>query len=358
MAKRSGSRLLVASTAAFLLSGVAGAGAAGADASQNDMPSVTIGGTLFTNYTYMVDPTTVVDGNEIHPNSFNVGRAYVNVKGKLNHRLSFRVTPDIFSPSASDSSSAVGSYVFRLKYTYGQLSLDDWLPKGSWVRFGLQQTPYIDYAESGYHYRFQGTIFPDRQGKLTSSDKGLSVRVPFTNDHGDIHVGVYNGEGYNHSEANDQKAFQARVTVRPVTDGPLHGLRLTFFFDGDHYSSGNAKTRLIGNAVFEHEHFNAGFDFMGTTDQPTSSSPEVKGEGFSVYATPRLGNGWEALLRYDQMKPNKDVDLKQKTSIGGVAYWFPLQNGVSGAVLVDYQLVQTDGSPDQKQLALHTLMNF
>ena len=324
----------------------------------DDTPSVKIAGTLFTDFTYVMDPTKVVEGNEIHPNSFNVGRAYVNITGQLSHRLAFRVTPDIFTPSSTDSSSVVGSYVFRLKYTYGQLNLDDWLTKGSWVRFGLQQTPFVDYEEGAYRYRFQGTIFPDREGKLTSSDKGVSGRYAFKGNHGDVHVGVYNGEGYSKSEANDQKAIQGRLTVRPAPQGPLHGLRVTGFIDADHYASGDAKMRWIGNALLEYPHVSVGFDYMGTTDQASSTAAEVKGEGFSVWATPKAGNGWEAVLRYDQFKANKDLDAKKKTAIGGVAYWFPLQKGVSGAILLDYQQVQLDGSPDAKQIALHTLMNF
>ena len=37
--------------------------------------------------------------------------------------------------------------------------MDDWLPRGTWVRFGLQQTPYVDFMEGIYRYRFQGNIF-------------------------------------------------------------------------------------------------------------------------------------------------------------------------------------------------------
>lgn len=354
MARDSKGGLLAASVAALILSGVVDAQVAKA---VDDTPSVKVAGTLFTNYTYVIDPQTMVEDSQIHPNAFNVGRAYVNITGNLHHRLSFRVTQDIFSPSASDSSSVVGNYVFRLKYTFAQLNLDDWLPRGSWVRFGLQHTPYIDYAEGVYRYRFQGTIFPDRAGKLTSSDKGVSAKLVFRDNYGDVHVGVYNGEGYSKAEANDQKAFQGRLTVRPMPEGILHGIRLTGFIDADHYASGDAKTRWLANAVFEHPHLNAGFDFLGATDQTASTAAEVKSEGFSVWATPRVGNGWEGLLRYDQMKPDKDMDSKVKTSIAGVAYWFPLQKGVSGAILADYQQVEKPG-PDERQLALHTLLNF
>lgn len=343
---------------AGLLAGPTGALAAGEAAAPDDTPTVKIGGVIFTDYTYTLDPTKVVDGNEIHPNAFNLGRAYLNVTGQLSHRLAFRITPDIFSASSSDSSSVVGSYVFRLKYAYGQFNLDDWLPKGSWIRLGVLQTPFIDYEEGAYRYRFQGPTFPDREGKLTSSDRGISARYAFPNGRGDVVANFTNGEGYNKTEPNDQKAFQVRGSLRPFPGGPLNGLRVAGFFDADAYSSGNSRQRWIANALFEHARLNAGFDFMGTTDQPSSSAAEVEGQGFSVWATPRAGNGWEALLRYDRFEPDKDVDVTKETTIGGVAYWFPLQKGVSGAVLLDYQQVSLTGTDDQKQIALHTLMSF
>jgi hypothetical protein len=226
---------------------------------------------------------------------------------------------------------------------------------------GLQTTPWVDYAEGIYRYRFQGTIFADREGKLTSSDNGLSGHVNFPGNHGDVHLGVYNGDGYSKAEANDQKALQARVSVRPMPQGVLHGVRVTGFVDEDNYAAGDQRLRWIANATLEDTHLNAGFEFLGATDQATMAVPEVKSQGFSVWATPRTKCGWEALLRYDQLKPNKDADAKKKTSIGGVAYWFPLQKGVAGAILADYQQVELSGgapTPKQKQIALHALLNF
>ena len=72
--------------------------------------------------------------------------------------LAFRITPDIARETGAGASLS-GSAEYRLKYAYGQLSLDDWLPRGSWVRLGIQQTPFVDFQEGIYRYRFQGTVF-------------------------------------------------------------------------------------------------------------------------------------------------------------------------------------------------------
>ena len=58
-----------------------------------------------------------------------------------------------------------------------------WASKGSWARLGLQQTPYIDYMEGIYRYRFQGPIFSDAEKFMTSSDFGVSTHYNFPNNH-------------------------------------------------------------------------------------------------------------------------------------------------------------------------------
>ena len=145
----------------------------------------------------------MVDGdkNTIHKNSFNLSRAYINVTGSLSHWFSFRITPDIRAETGSGSTLA-GNQTFRIKYGYGQINFDDFATKGSWLRFGLQQTPYLDYIEGPYRYRFQGATFTDTEGFLISSDYGVSARYAFPMNYGDVHVGVYNGDGY--QSQNDQ----------------------------------------------------------------------------------------------------------------------------------------------------------
>lgn len=39
--------------------------------------------------------------------------------------------------------------------------------RNTWVRVGMQQTPFIDGEESVYRYRFQGTLFAERDGGLS-----------------------------------------------------------------------------------------------------------------------------------------------------------------------------------------------
>jgi len=327
----------------------------------DDTPAIKIGATLFADYTLQSNPNAKdADKNVITPNSFNVGRAYLNVTGNLNHRIQFRITPDIVRETGTGSSIA-GSYTFRLKYAFAQFNLDDWSTKGSWVRLGLQQTPYLDYMEGIYRYRFQGPIFADREGFITSSDNGLSGHYNLPTNYGDVHVGFYNGEGYQKAEANDQKAIQMRVAIRPLPLGGVwSGLRAGVFYDGDNYLKNAEKTRFMPFVTFEHKLFNTGFEYLQAKDQTTNTKPGVKADGYSLWITPKLTHGFEVLARHDELKPNKDVDGKKKRDVLGVSYWVPNLQKVTAAVMLDGEQIKYDNiaKPDETRYALHLLVNF
>lgn len=333
----------------------------------DDTPIIKPGGTIFADYTYQ-DKPKVTDSNKntIHQNAFNVARAYLTVTGNISHLISYRITEDIKADTNSSDTSLNGSSVFRLKYAYGQFNLDEWMGKGTWLRIGAQQTPWVDYEEGIYRYRFQGQVFAEREGFLTSSDFGFSAHYNLPSNFGDAHVGVYNGEGYSsqadQTGANDQKAVQARLSIRPAPAVPvLKGLRITGFIDGDDYVQKGAKQRIIANVTFEHPYINAGFEYLDAKDRKTPAVGLVHAVGWSAWATPRTSFGLEGLLRYDAVKPNKSVDAWKKRAIAGVAYWFPVQKGVATALLADYEQVKYDsplGKPKEQRWALHTLFNF
>ena len=315
--------------------------AAGAHAA--DEPTLKIGATIFADYTYQ-------DGGMV--SSFNVSRAYINVTGSLHKRVTFRVTPDVTRESGSGSSLS-GSQTFRLKYAYAQVALDEWTTKGSFVRFGMQQTPYIDATEAIYRYRFQGTGFAEREGYLASSDTGITARWMFPGDYGDVHGGFYNGEGYSKSEANHEKAFQVRASLRPMPKSKLgKGLRATVFAVDDRYDESARRERLIGQITYEHARGNAGAEVLATKDK------NVDGRGWSVFATPKLGKGWELLLRHDHNKPDRNSDVVRKRNITGVAYWLPNLQKVTAAVLLDRDSLSITDKDDDTRYGVKVLLVF
>ena len=178
------------------------------------------------------------DGNTINPSAFNVARSYINITGNISHIVAFRITPDVVRQSGlitlgPGSSISNDSLIFRLKYAFAQVNLDDWMTRGSWARFGIQQTPLLDYEEGIYRYRFQGTTFTEREGLLQLGRRRRVVPLQLPSNYGDVHVGVYNGEGYAKAEPErpeGRSRFAARVrpfakasagAARPSRDGLL-----------------------------------------------------------------------------------------------------------------------------------------
>jgi hypothetical protein len=330
----------------------------------DDTPSIKVGAVLYPDYTYTLNPETLdADGNRIHANQFNVSRAYLNITGNISHLVAFRVTPDI-SRETNTASSLSGSLEFRIKYAYAQLNLDDWMPRGSYARIGIQQTPWLDYAEGIYRYRFQGTMFVEREGYFASADGGASFHYQLPSNYGDVHVGVYNGENYNKAEVNDRKAVMVRATVRPFASGAvLRGLRATVFYDADAYVKNAPRNRFIGGLNYEHKYVTLGFEYLDTKDQTSATKAELDGQGYSIWATPKSTMGIEGLLRFDHLTPNTALDAQVRNrTILGLAYWFPHQGSVSSAMMLDYDGQTFDNFtpalPKQSRLAVHGLISF
>jgi hypothetical protein len=335
----------------------------------SDTPSINLGTTIFTDYTFQKSPkVTDAAGNTVSSNAFNVSRAYINVIGNISHVVQFRITPDITRESSTVPALS-GSLVFRIKYTFLQLNLDDWTGnfKGSWVRMGIQQTPIIDWLEGIYRYRFQGTTFIEREQtgtpfkQLSSSDAGFSFHTNLPNNYGDVHFGVYNGEGYVAAEPNNLKSFQIRGTFRPFGRGSMaaRGWRVTGFYDNDNVLKNAERDRAIFDTTYEHKRFNAGFDYLDAKDQTVANAvigPVLKSHGWGIWATPffkEKGHGWEALIRYDDFVPNAasvgtdgSTPHKQRT-IAGLAYWFPHPDGPqTAALMLNLDRVHFTASPN------------
>jgi hypothetical protein len=342
----------------------------------DDTQSVKVGAVIYYDYTFQKSPKSIdAAGHLFSPNGFNDVRTYINVTGNISHRLSFRITPDI-SRETNTASSLSGSLEFRLKYGFAQFNLDDWTGKWkqTWVRLGIQQTPYIDFQEGIYRYRFQGTIFAEREGTgngtspssgMPSADAGASFHTNLPNNYGDVHVALLNGEGYGKAEANNQKALQLRGTLRPFATAPslvARGLRVTGFYDADHYVQDGERRRAIFNSTFEHRYFNAGFDYLDEKDQTLPTAALIHGRGWSFYVTPffkEKGNGPELLIRYDRITPNVGVDATRERTIAGFAYWFPHPGGTATAcLLLDFEQVKFTGSATVQKIILHGLINF
>lgn len=294
-------------------------------------------------------------------NNFDVTRTYLNVNGQLSRNVRFRVTPDI--RRFTDSTGQLGSsLVFRIKYAFVQF--DNVGAARSWIRFGINQTPFIDFEESINRYRVQGTVFAEREPVIPGSgDAGISYFTPLPKNYGEVHVGVYNGEGYGNTEVNKYKSVQGRLTVRPFPNrGLANGLRVTGFFTAGWYAADRPRHVGMAMASYEHRNLVATIQRLVATDEPLSATRKADRSGWSMFVEPRQGpTGWAGIARIESFDPDEAIaDNSHWRSIVGGAYWFQYTTTRLGLVITHEQ-VHYDGEaarPKENRLLAQAHVEF
>ena len=292
-------------------------------------------------------------------NTFDVTRAYVNINAQLAKSLRFRFTPDI--RRVSDGSLA-GSLTVRVKYAF--LQVDDVTPR-SWIRFGLTQTPWLDFEEGVIRYRVQGTMFSEREGLIPgSADFGVGYFTPLPGNYGELHAGVYNGEGFSQTDPNRYKSVQGRLTIRPAPNrGLAHFLRVSAFYSAGRYAADRARNVGIVMAHYEHRHLVAAVQRVDATDNPSALAPrDIQRSGWSVFIEPRQGTqGWAGIARIETFDPDGALaDDSHRRIIGGGAYWFVWNRARLGLVATNEQVHYDAGAarPTENRLLFQTHVEF
>jgi hypothetical protein len=216
-------------------------------------------------------------------NNFDVTRAYLNINAQVSKNVRFRFTPDI---RRINDGSLSGSLVLRVKYAFAQF--DNITPK-AWIRLGAHQTPWLDFEEGIDRYRVQGTMFSEREALIPgSSDFGASYFTPLPGEYGEVHGGVYNGEGFGQPEANKYKSVQVRGTVRPLPHGgAIRGLRVSGFYNAGWYAADRPRRLGIVMGSFEHKHIVGTLQALKATERPTPLRVNVDRTGWSAFVEPR-----------------------------------------------------------------------
>lgn len=317
-----------------------------------DYPIVRIGVLSYLQYSVELE-------NRDDLNAFDVTRAYLNVNGQLSDKVRFRFTPDV--RRVTDGSLA-GSLTVRVKYAF--LQADNLLNERSWIRFGLAQTPWLDFEESVNRYRVQGTMFSEREGLIPgSADFGIGYFSSLPGNWGELHLGVYNGEGFTQAEANKYKSVQGRLTVRPLPGrGLFNNLRVSGFYSAGWYAEDRPRRVGILMAHYEHPHVVATVQRVAATENPVPlPSANLDRSGWSMFVEPRQGTvGLAGLLRYDAFDPNTALsDDDHQRVIAGGAYWFMWNRVRLGLVITNEQTDYEDPvRPDDNRFLFQTHVEF
>ncbi len=84
------------------------------------------------------------------------------------------------------------------------------------LRVGQGQTPWIEYEEQRWTYRYLFPIMTDQINFQTSSDLGVSVLGKVLDNRVEYHVSFMNGEGYQNTPDGKGFAILGRVSVEPL----------------------------------------------------------------------------------------------------------------------------------------------
>lgn len=274
----------------------------------------TVSGVGYAHYVYQLSDTV---GNV---NNFDIARAYVTVIGRLAGGVGTRVTSDIYR-------IADGSLALRLKYAFVTYTAEN---SPLTFKFGQIQTPYIDFVETMWDYRMQGTVALDRYGFLSSSDFGMAVDGNWGSDRVNLSAGLYNGESYSKAPGDQRKDLMARLSWRLADSDDasrVGGLRLTGYAHYGRPTTGGERQRWAGMLSYRSRRWTVAAEYALTGDSVTGNgavAPVAQRDGrvvslFGVARMPRTP--WAAIARVDLVDPDTDTPSDQLTRvIAGVSY--------------------------------------
>lgn len=289
-------------------------------------PTVTVSGVGYAQYLYQLKGDSTLSGNA-HQNNFDVTRAYVNVVGKFPAGLTTRVTVDLDGRKAASNQLSI-----RLKYAYLA-----WTPEKSPLTFKLGEihTPLLDWEESLWDYRMQGTMPLERGGYVSSSDFGAGIDGNWGYDKVNLQVGLYNGENYNNAPGDQRKDVMARVSVKLLnTDmaGKVGGLRLTGYAQYGKPTTGGRRERYLGMISYKSKMLTLAGEFASTRDSVTGGTfsgtavtpvAAKTGRVYSVFGVLNVPNSKFGVIgRVDITDPQTGSATNDKLTriIGGVSY--------------------------------------
>jgi hypothetical protein len=286
-------------------------------------------------------------------NAFDVTRGYFNVEAQLSDRVRVRFTPDV-RPTTDVNLDR--NLALRLEYA----ALDVQVSDGVAIMFGLHEMPWLTFEESLNRYRVLGPLFAERLGLIPGpSDLGASIKA--TGARTEVHVGVYNGEGYGRAEADRYKSLDGRATFRPFAEDSAAGnVSLSGFYQYGWYARDRPRNVAIVMGSYENTNVVATAQYLTATDNPFVAV-DVERRGMSFFGEVRQGpTGWAGVGGVDFFDPDasNESDSRRRLIFGG-AHWNQVGRGRLGVVVTLEQASRTiDSQLLERRLLAQTHVEF
>lgn len=284
-------------------------------------------------------------------NAFDVTRGYFNIEARLSDRVRVRFTPDV-RPTTDVNLDR--NLALRLEYA----ALDVQVSDGVAVMFGLHEMPWLTFEESLNRYRVLGPLFAERLGLIPGpSDLGASIKA--TGARTEVHVGVYNGEGYGRAEADRYKSLDGRATFRPFDEDSAAGnVSISGFYQYGWYARDRPRNVAIVMGSYENTNLVATAQYLSATDNPFVAV-DVKRRGMSFFGEGRQGpTGWAGIGGVDFFVPDasNSSDSRRRYIFGG-AHWNQVGPGRLG-VVVSLEQVYGNSQLLERRLLAQTHVEF
>ncbi|HXD75107.1 MAG TPA: porin [Vicinamibacterales bacterium] len=290
-----------------------------------------------------------------HYNAFDVTRGYLNITGKLSDAVSFRFTPDV-QPTTDLNLNRNLTLLLAYAALYAKVG------DKSTVMFGLHETPWLTYEESVNRYRVIGPFFSERLGLIPGpTDLGASLKV--TGERTEVHVGIYNGEGYGRAEQDKFKNIDGRVSFHPFSaDSEAGNVGVSVFYQYGWYAQDRPRNVLIVMGSYDKPNVAVTGQYLQATDNPFVAR-DIQRRGLSFFGEVRQGlTGWAGIAQADYFQPDvlNENDSRRRYLFGG-AHWSRLGRGGRLGVVVsisqDFQGTTTSELTG-RQLMLQTHVEF
>ena len=274
-------------------------------------PQVSVGGIVYGQFAYFLSDSAG------HGNNFDITRAYINVIGRFPHGIGTRVTPDIYR-------NADGSLTYRLKYAFVT-----WSPNQGPVtlKLGMVNTPVVEWEETLWDYRMQGTVAMDRNGYLSSSDIGFLVDGNWGRERVSLSAGIINGENYNRTPGDKGKDLAGRLSVRLLAtddESRTGGLRLTGYAHYGRPTGGGTRQRYLAMLSYRSNRLTLAGEVAATRDSALTDplTPGRSGRVLTAFGVFRIPDSKAAVIaRFDSVDPNTGAaGDRQDRIIAGLSY--------------------------------------
>ncbi|MCK5595004.1 porin [bacterium] len=230
------------------------------------------------------------------------------------------------------------------------------------ITAGQFEVPFREGQDTIEESEVVDSITPER-------DIGVAIRGDIMDERITCALGVFNGNGINTTDDNDQKDIIGRVVVSPFkgSGGILDGLSIGISAQGgrqpdetsDGITYGGDRTRIGGLLKYEGSIADKGFklqsEYIQQKRDRDDQKADITSDGWYAQATYELTPKWLSVYKYEMYNPSgKSSDDTRRTSTVSVKYTFNEYTSIQ----MDYRTLEYPNSKNGQELLTELTLEF